>query len=238
MEQRGGGDFATGSGANAPGPEKFFALRMRISPLAPLARDFYLGLIGFTGGKGVAVGEPAVDLFTGAKGVSGLSYGLPGAAAPCSLDYALSPLRGFSLLPSAEEAVRSFREIARFLKPGGLFAFDLDNCCSPEKTGEGTMRVIGVARLPNGAEGVISESRSALPGGRKTFCRLGVEELDGSGKVRCKSYHTLTLLTLSHKRVLELAKSAGFEAEGVFGSFKMEPFDSSSPTQLWLFRKL
>ncbi|TAL18730.1 hypothetical protein EPN96_00490 [bacterium] len=237
MEQRGGGDFATGSGANAPGPEKLFALRMRISPLAPLARDFYLGLIGFTGGKGVAVGAPAVDLFTGAKGVPGLSYGLPGTAAACSLDYALSPLRGFSLLPSAEEVVRSFREIARVLKPGGLLAFDLDNCC-PEKTGEGTMRVIGAARLPNGAQGVISESRSALPGGRKTFCRLGLEELDGSGKVKFKSYHTLTLLTLSHNKVLDLARSAGFEAEGVFGGFKMELFDSSSPTQLWLFRKL
>jgi hypothetical protein len=231
-----GGDFSALSGATALGPEKLYALRMRISPLAPPARDFYLGLAGFAGGRGVAVGEPALDFFAGAEGISGLSYALPGEFDPDSLDYALSPLRGFSLLPSAEETLRSFREIAGCLRKGGFFAFDLDNC-SPEKTGEGTMRVIGVARLPGGTQAVLSESRSTLPGGRKIFCRLGVEELDGSGKVRSKSYSTLALLTFSHRKVLDLAKSAGFEAKGLYGGFNMEPFDDSSPTQLWLFRK-
>jgi hypothetical protein len=237
MKLRLGVKTAAGCGARSLAPKKLFSLMMSISSYAPPARDFYLGLVKATGGRGVAEGEGAGDLLKDSGDFSCFSFGPAEGFFSGTADYALSPLRALSLLDSAEELERVFSEIAEALRPGGLFAFDLDNAFPSGKCGEGTMRVVGAARLPSGMEVLLSESRSLLPGGRKLFCRIGVEELESSGKVGCKSYHTLALLTLSKKRILEMAGKCGFCAEGVFGGFRMEPLESSSPTQLWLFRK-
>jgi len=135
------------------------------------------------------------------------------------VELVICPFRGLMHLSTWADKRRLFERVAAALRPGGRFAFNVFAF-------SGT-----VAARVEGAPQVRGDSWE-IPRFVWADSRIDITRGRGDGEVG-----TLRLWWLTRSEIEGLIDVAGLEVEALYGGFRREPYDDSSPEMVWVARK-
>ena len=146
------------------------------------------------------------------------------------------PFRGFLSLLSAEDQVRTLREIRSRLGPTGRLVF---NVFVPDlnmllQEGDVPYHFRDVTDPETGTTLVLWHQSRYDNHNQVISARVIVEELDGGGAVRTRLYRDFQLRYVFRWEMHRLLESCGFRVLELYGDFQRSPFDETSTEMVWV----
>lgn len=137
-----------------------------------------------------------------------------------------------ALLSTPDAASRVFSSVAKALKPGGRFLFDVTNRerlvqAGTSRSWRGGDRLPGLTQLP----WVLEETRFDLSTGAQVISQTRVYP-DGHTETRTPTRFHYTLAEL-----VRLLQTAGLTVMDVYGDWQLNPYTAESPRTLLVSRK-
>ena len=152
---------------------------------------------------------------------------------------AICAFNSFLCLLEIDDALAFLQNAGKHLEPGGLLGIEV-SAFSPEELadppGGPELRHDFTRRTPEGTLDRLSVSRYD-PASQLLDMRLFYELYDGSGELKNRRAHDLTIRVTGRGELELMLRLAGFEVEAVYGGFEGEEFDAASEHLIILARK-
>lgn len=159
------------------------------------------------------------------------------ALPPDPYNLAIVALNSFMHLTTIEEQLTALAHIHQALNADGLLAIDVFNPHARNLADcDGELTLDRTFRLDDGAlvcKFVAQRADMARQINHVTFV---YDELDGNGGVR-RTVHSMTLRWFYRYELEHLLERAGFIVEAIYGSYDLDPFETSSDIMLTVARR-
>ena len=233
---------------------------------AEMCRDFYLQRLGNTDGLvlelGVGTGRITNGLTSRGVRVIGLDHALPmlrqtrgdrSAGVPGlvqgrfqqlpfrqAFSAVICPMRTIGHLLTPADRKTTFLEVARVLRPGGIFIFDHYNIDM-----DWAMAHDGTPRIMHAGPDTVREDAAVLiwdrydydfPG-KQLHCTVTIEQVGVGRELLSSRCVEFEFRWFTYEEIRDLAMSTGFVVEECYGDFAGSQFTKEAEDMVWVLRK-
>jgi SAM-dependent methyltransferase len=153
-------------------------------------------------------------------------------------DLIIFPFRSIGHFLSIDSKKQALKNIYDQLAPGGRFVFDHYIFCEPwAKNHDGVSRLMYHSHILNESNLYIWDTYEYDYHAQQMDCTITIEKTDRNGVVSNRIHCPLSFSWIYPEQVRQLAIEIGFEFEAVYGDFSCNELNTSSPEQVWVFRR-